>query len=380
MNFIEYLKALPSKLKEGPIKKIMALLIGIILMIKTIFFSRFTILLFGVVVGFIFGARVNEVGALEGVLGKDLKGATVYLSGPCKMNGMPRIPALAEDEVKITGSEDGVLTGVVRKTREVVVCDMKSTAVDKLPVLSNWKKSPTQIPELQAMKVDVKDPEWKKLVQKTLIMSGSCFSMTGKELPAFTDEKVDVTDVQQSKDDVNGFVITGIKKVDKIAIVCKNTSVKYSEFLEKNEQPAVVAEPEKSKSFLGEKIIVTGKCFPDPRTPKYAGQQRAAFYPLVNALVQVNEEVLDSSGKLKKFVGAVLNKTDDNKRAIFAVCDMAKIPFTYKLYDGENMKLSPITESGDTESGVTNKVTPPSSEPTDVVPNQSTKDQGSSQK
>ena len=356
MKFIEYLKTASSRMQQGPIKKIVGAVVGVVVLVKTILFSRLTVLFFGVVLGFFFGARFNEVGALEGVFGKSLKGATVFLSGPCKVNGVPRVPALAEDEVKITGSDGGMLTGVVRKTREVVTCDLKITAVDKIPVLSNWKKAPSQIPELEAMKVEVKEPEWKKLIQKTVVMSGSCFSTTGKELPAFTDEKVDVTDVKQDKEDVNMFIISGIKKADKIAVNCRNTSVKYSIFEDKAEVAPPAEEP-KIHSFKGEKILVTGKCFPDPRTPKYAGQSRVAYYPLINALVQVNEEKLDSSGALKRIVVAVLSKVDENKRAIFAVCDMDKIPFTYKPYDGDSMKLAPITdETADGE--ISSKVVP----------------------
>jgi hypothetical protein len=257
MKFIEYLKTVYSRMKSGPIKQVVGMVMGVILLIKTIFFSRFTILLFGMAAGFFFGARLSEIGALEGLFGKDLKGATVYLSGPCKVNGVPRVPALAEDEVKITGEVDGMLTGVIRKTREVVLCDTKITAVDKIPVLSNWKKAPTQIPELEAMKIDAKDPEWKKLVQKTLIMSGSCFSTTGKELPAFTDEKVDVTDIKPDKEDSNNFIISGIKKADKIAVNCRNISVKYSIYEEKAEQPVVTPETPKVHSYLGEKMQVS---------------------------------------------------------------------------------------------------------------------------
>jgi hypothetical protein len=363
MKFVEYLKSLPAKIKNGPVRKLVSLIVGIIVLIKTIFFSRYTILAFGIFFGFFFGARLSEVGALEGLFGKNLKGATVFLSGPCKVNGIPRLPALVEDEVKITGQEEGVLTGVLRKTREVVICDTKITSVDKIPALSNWKKAPAQVPALEAVKVDFKEPEWKKLVQKTLIVSGSCFAVNGKEIAAFTDEKVDVTDVKQAldkdqKEEVGNFVITGIKKSDKIAIVCKNTAIKYSTYEEHAEKPVEKTEPEKAKSFLGERLLITGRCFPDPRTPIYAGRSKVAFYPLVNALVQVNEEVLDSSGNPKKLVVAVLNKTDENRKPIFAVCDMAKIPFTYKPYDGESMKLDPITESVDSDGSIGNKVVP----------------------
>jgi hypothetical protein len=351
MSLKQKLKNMLAKIQNGPIKKIVGLIIGLILLLKTILFSRLTFLLVGVALGFVFGVRLNEVGTLDGHLGKTLKGSTVYISGPCKINGTLRSQILGEDEVKITGEEDGMLTGVIRKTREFIACDPKITSIDKLPVLNNWTKAPSKMPELEAMKVDEKEPDWKKLVQKTLIMSGSCLNIEGKALPPFTDELVDVTDVEQSKDDPTGFNIAGIKKSDKIAILCKSTSVKYSIYEQNLNQPVSqpVEEP-KVKSYVGENILVTGKCFPDPRTPKYAGQPRVAFYPLINAKVQVNEESLDSNGKLKKFVGAVLTNTDENKRAVFVVCDMAKIPFTYKEFDSDNMKLAPITESNDEKS------------------------------
>ena len=298
-----------------------------------------TIVLF--IAGLGFGARVHETGYLAGFFGKTLKGATVTLSGPCKVNGISRIPALAEDEVKITGEEGGIITGVVRKTREIVICEQKSVSIDKLPLLSNLKKSPTEIPELTAMKVEVKDPEWKKLVQKTLVMSGQCLSVTGKELPAFTDEKVDVTNVEAAKDQKEGssedaFIITGIKKSDKIAITCSSTSVKYALFFEKQE--SVAAQPEvqvieKPHSFIGETILVTSTCFPDPRLPKHKVDKKVAFYPLVNSPVQITEENIDANGKLKKIAGAALQFGQ------MIVCDGNKFPLTYKPYDADTMKL-----------------------------------------
>jgi hypothetical protein len=320
-------------------------ILSVVNFVLRILFSKFVLVFVSAAGSFVVGARLHEVGALDGFFGKDLKNATVLVSGPCSFSESKKVAALAEDEVKITGLFDNKFIGVVRKTREVVECESSKVAVDKLPVLADFRKSPVQIPEIKHQEMDEKiDPEWKKLSQKTLIMSGKCKTESGGEMSPFTDEVVDVTNVEQNKESESAFLLMGIKKSDKIAVTCDSRYIKYSQYMQKSEAKEVIeVKEEKSvKSYLGETILVTGTCFPDTRLPKHKQKQKVVFYPLVNARVQVTEEELNqNTGKLKKFAGAALDA------GVMLVCDQSRAALTYKEFDPESMKLSPIKKVGE---------------------------------
>jgi hypothetical protein len=347
------LKLVLGKLLAVPKKILLAILGGI----KDILCHPLIVGSVALSLGFLVGARMHEVGFLAGMFGKSMKGATVFMSGPCKIEGamgQSRVVALEEDEVKITSDSDPKkILGVIRKTRDLINCDTAEVSIDKLPLIANLRKSPVSAPELNTeLKEPPKEPEWKKLAQKTLIMSGICVSAEGKTLPPFIDEKVEVTNVQIAKDKPEEFIITGIKTSDKIAIACENIAVKYSVF-EPASPTAVAAaklaekeEAPKIHSFIGETILVTSTCFPDPRTPKHEQKRKVAFYPLINSKVQVTQEELDTNGKLKKIAGAALDFGD------MIVCDGAKVPFTYKEFDPDSMKLTPIKANNRFEKDV----------------------------
>jgi hypothetical protein len=337
--------------------------------LKQVFLHPLIVAILSISITFVFTARLNEVGALAGFFGKSLKGATIYLSGPCTVDGKPKNPALAEDEVKITGEdlEKHTIMGVIRKTREVVECDTNLVAIDKIPPLSNFKKSPVQIPDLPAVvanKEPEKEPEWKQLLQKTLTMSGICIAGDGQHLPAFLDEKVEVTNVQPIKD-TDQFVIFGIKKSDRVAISCPNTSVKWSIAVDKPVTQVVSAdatapvEPEKPTSYLGKTLLVTSTCFPDERTPKHSSLRKILFYPFVNAKIKIIQEFVDKNGKLRKFTGASLDSGD------FVKCDDSKFPISYQEYDRDTTKLVPIKptslkfEAQDAPPAANGEVSPP---------------------
>lgn len=221
---------------------------------------------------FLIGARVHETGLLAGKIpGKDLRGATVRLSGSCKVNGKVRNPALALDQVIITYNDAERIEGVVRKTREVVDCERPLVAIHTLEIQDLLGKDNQVIPDLALpVAVEQKTPEYKSLEKKTLIMSGSCVDMEGKTLQPFTDEKVDVTSVIGDKDNAEVFTLTGILKInDKIpqTIRCLSTAIKYSEY---NTVAAKSVEgmdmnrdlgQGQQKSYVGEMLVITGTCF-----------------------------------------------------------------------------------------------------------------------
>lgn len=292
--------------------------------------------------GFFIGARMHELGHLEGFFGKDLKGATVMLSGPCLVDGEIRFPSLAEDEVKVTSVENKTLIGVIRKTREVVSCDLSKVAIDKLPLLNNIGKTPVAIPEIKEQEHRVKNTSpYKLLENKVLLISGSCRNqLDGKELAPFTDEKVDVTSVDSSKENQEVFLISGIRKSDKVALVCSSKAVKYSivDGTEITPQPVKIP-----LSYINKVLVITSKCIPDSRLPISRGSdgRKIAFFRLVNSPVQILEEVIKDD-KLIKLTGTIVDKKIPEAFGQMVVCDSSVFPMTYNLLNEDEMELDRV--------------------------------------
>ena len=341
---MDKIKALAIKLREGLLKILLSpvkLAAQSIRLLLRPFLHPVTVGLVGLAIGFLIGGRMHETGHLAGMLGKDFKGSTVFLSGVCSTDGEPRLPAFAEDEVKVTSIDGEKLLGVVRLTREHIECKLSDIAIDKLPLLSNLAKSPAVIPELKQQEKEVKQrPAFKDLEKKTIILSGSCVSDKNEAIPPFTDEKVDVTSADQSQENKELFVLTGIKKSDKQVVRCLSNAIKYEMFVpetpKQQEEAAKVAE-EKNKSQVGEIILITGSCFPDERTNLNKKSKSRALYKLANTRVEVLEDKVDpTTGRLSYVAGTVL---DDPYKTEQIVCDRSKIPFGVKDYDPEGMKL-----------------------------------------
>lgn len=303
--------------------------------LKTIVFNPIVF----AIVFFILGARLHETGRLAGTMGKDLKGATVKITGSCEVNGSPRIPALAEDEVKITSVSGLTLSGVVRKTRELVSCDLNKIAIDKLPLLTGIFKESTAIPELTEALVRAEGvPAYKALEKKTLVMTGACLDREGKPVPAFIDELVDVTKIETVE---NGFVLTGIRKNDRQVVVCDSSSIKYEVHAEKKETPLSTGIGQVVKdrtTYLGETVLVTGRCFPGELLIDPTKKLPVSSYNLANTKVKVLKDEIEA-GKVKKILGAVLDTANMGKDVY---CDQEKSPFFVESYDSENIKLEEV--------------------------------------
>ena len=317
------------------------------------------------ILGFTVGARMHELGYTEGMMGKDLKGATVVVSGPCTMlDGGLREPSLAEDEVKVTSVQDGKILGVVRKTREVVECKISEVAIDKLPLLSNIGKSPAVVPALTMAQVSRREqPKYKELENKVLLVSGVCRSQTGEQLPPFTDERLDVTSVEESRDVPGSFIISGIRRSDKSALACVSRSIKYS-VVDPNEAPE--AKPAPPLTFINKVLVINSRCVPDPRiqpAPRGPDGRKVAFFRLVNSPVQILEETI-RDGKLTKFTGTIVDKKMKDAFGLQTVCDTETYPMTYQIYDQDDIILdrndaqrnNPTAETG--SSAVLEDATP----------------------
>lgn len=264
-----------------------------------VLFSAPVFLVLGLVVGFLIGARMFETGHIS----RKAKGANVRVSGPCKVGDRYRKPPLAEDDVKVAQVSDGILTGVVRGTREVVECELSRVAVESLPLLSKLNSSPTKIPDLVAAQSEEpqKDMEVESLLQKTILASGLCLDgTTGDKLPAFTDESLDVVSAERNKE-ARSISIRAIRRSDKRSLLCASNDMKYTiasavKGGPANEQ-AAAAEKESTEGHIKQVIYVTSICFLDHRIPRTKATQKIAFYRLTNSRVQVLEEKLTADKK-----------------------------------------------------------------------------------
>lgn len=307
----------------------------------------FSLILFigGNITGFITGARVFETGNY-----KLLKGATVKLSGPCRVEGEVRRPSLAEDEVKIVSITNEKLIGVVRATRETVECDIADTAIDALPLLKDFTTSPAVIPEIKPFQPVLVDEELIELRKKTIRASGTCEGQGGEQLPSFIDQDIEVINAERAPTDKTIIKIQGIMRKGNQSVLCTNKTIKYRVLDPVTGTPVTVAtEVQRKKDLVGEIILITSTCFPDKRIPQ-SQKSKIVFYPLVNARMQVTQNMFDDEGKLSYVAGAII------ENGAMVECDQSKYPISYKTYDPNGVRLEKINtqdKADELESGKT---------------------------
>ena len=302
--------------------------------------------------GFFIGARMHELG----YIGDNLKGATITVNGVCLEDGAPR--TLGDDQVKVSSVDHSKFFGIIRKTRETVECDFNKVSIEKLPLLSQIGKSPVAFPDIKEMEHKSVDmPTYKQLENKVLLVSGSCRNQLDqtKELAPFTDEKIDVTSVEAAKDTPGMFLISGIRRSDKVALVCSSKAIKYS--LSDGSEPALPdAPPKVPVTFINKRLVVTSKCIPDPRitpAPRGPDGRKISFFRLVNSPVQILEEKLDSNDKLVKFTGSIVDKKIPDAFGQMVVCDASTFPMTYGPMDEDDTTLDRVDSQKNNKDGVT---------------------------
>lgn len=309
----------------------------------------------------VLGARIHETGKLAGYFDKDYRGATVRMSSAtCTINGKVAPMGIAQDQVIVTYMDGEKIEGVIRKTRDKIVCKPSETVISTLALSDLLGREDDIIPEYLLPKDSARViPSAKLLEKKTLLMSGSCSDLEGKALAAFTDERVDVTAVVIDKEDEEKFVLSGImNRTDKapLSIQCLSQNIKYSEYQVAKkgvDGMDLNIAASQAKSYVGEILVVTGTCFPDERT-KINKTKKYAFYKLANAKIQVLEHDLTKEGKINRLVGIAL---DEEFRGDALYCDRVKFPFTFKEYDEDSMKL---------EKGAAAEVAAPETAPENV--------------
>lgn len=330
--------------KEGLDKVVTSIKRLCILVIRAIFFSP----LFGVIVGvpaFLVGSRLYEIGGVG-----DLKGATVKLSGICFQNGVERKPALAEDQVKITGISDGQISGVIRATRESVKCDLASVAIDKLPLTYEQKGVPVAIPAITPAIDNSKELELQKYISRTLTVSGLCTLDVGGQM-TLVDKLVDVTQLKKVGG-INDFAFVGVLKDEGKVVECLTDKVKFNiSNIVINDQRDSYQKPNEKKQddYVGKSVLVTGTCYPDSHLPKdVRDKDKVAYWPMLNAEVQVlANKIVD--GEVVWLSGALVSK------AAMIECDLKKSIFKIKEYDPRVMTLKPSVPEKEIKETLNNK-------------------------
>lgn len=293
--------------------------------------------------GFAIGARMFETGRVQDYSNKNLKGVTVYVTGVCLMNGEVRSPALAEDEVTINAVEDEKVLGVIRLTRESIECDLNKVSISKLPLFSKWGTTPAQIPALTAAKVETKvDAFYKNFENKILVISGSCKTSDGKDLAPFIDEKVDVTLADAAKDNPSVFILSGIKRSDRQAVICNSRAITYRLYDSSRDDRQIVQE--KPKDYTGKIVVVDSRCLPDqkyqpelkvdPKTKQLIGK-RPKFYNLLNSPVQISSYKVNDKDQLVYLEGKIVDRRPSAKAAFGhkIICDSKVDSLVVKEFD-----------------------------------------------
>lgn len=338
------LKGLGRKSAEGAKASVRIVLRLVSKTIKLLIWNPITI---GAVM-LIIGARIHETGKLAGYFGKDYKGATVRVSSAtCLINGKVAPMGVAQDQVIVTYVDAEKIEGVIRKTRDKISCKTSETVISTLALSDLLGREDDLVPDYKLpVAVVAHIPAYKMLEKKTLLMSGSCLDLDGKSIPAFTDEKVDVTSVvgikgEDGQESDTEFTLTGImNRTDKApqTLRCLSSSIKYSEYQVAKKgvdgMDLNLAQTQ-AKSYVGEILVITGTCFPDERT-KINKTKKYAFYKLANSKIQILEHDMTKEGKINRLVGIAL---DEQFRGDAIYCDRVKFPFTFKEYDEDSMKL-----------------------------------------
>lgn len=264
------------------------------------------------VVGFVVGARVYETGF------HTIKGATVKVTGKCKTStGFDRFD-LVRDEMVVSFSNEEKIKGTLLKTREWLDCEVKDVSIDRFGLISDlFKKQEFKTKELTEFvppkNVEIKD-DFKRLINKEVLVTGQCVDMENKPLSPFIDKTMSVTNVKKAENS-DIFYIFGILKEERKAVACAHSDITFKE-METNVSEQVETYKEKV-SYIDQSVYVTAVCEPDMRFYKKIGKKpQLSFYNLVDILVKVSEEkIVDDETRPKgyRFVELYGTIVDDKK-------------------------------------------------------------------
>jgi hypothetical protein len=330
--------------KLGKFKKFSRFMEGIFK--KILFWVFWNPLLIGALC-FIVGARLFETGFYLS------KGANVRISGKCMTEKQVLRTDLVQDQIIVSKINNDVVEGVLRKTREFVSCKTDDVALDVIgPIADLFKKNIDDTPALTKVIFEEKRVfEFENLKNKELSISGTCRNVKNETLDPFMKRIVTVTNVKESTVDKGAFYIYGIRD-DKVSLVCDSKDISYEIVDTKTkdlmQQSAESVAGELDNSLVGQKVFISGICFPDARAYKGTGSKpMIPAYNMTKTGVEVIEEKRDEKGQLLQLAGSIISKQvsklrDGTEISMFGhkiVCSPADYPINVVRADDPNLKV-----------------------------------------
>nr|BFD64834.1 hypothetical protein BdHM001_35150 [Bdellovibrio sp. HM001] len=285
------------------------------------------------------GVRLQEFGRAG-----DLRGATVTITGVCEQDGIRRDP-LSEDQVKISAVVGTKVHGVIRATREAVVCDSSQVSIEPLPLsyLLKTKEQPIAVPAIAASKPKIEKPSIKdELKNKMVRFSGTCTDAAGKE-ESYSDRVMDITDVRVESED--SYVILGALKGTGKVINCRSGYIRSTVITEYVPPSEITQE---TLNYKGKVVIINGTCFPASYYSQnnikklQSGDDVPLFVDLVDARVKVLEHNL-VDGEVRYLKGAALDK------GFTIECSKERYSFDVRPYDPGTMTIRPVQPNQNSE-------------------------------
>lgn len=302
--------------------------------LRKIFFYIFFNPIVMVSLGFFVGARVYE-GGLMGI-----QGTTVWVSGVCETRDGLLRDDLAQDQVIVSAVSENTIEGMIRKTRENIICNLSQATIDRLGPLDQIMQPKIAIPEIAKLEAKpVVGNNYEQFKNKKLKVSGICRTDINERLPPFRDMIVDVTNVTDSKIDSSTVYFTGIRE-DNVPVVCSVKDITYSLVL--NLDSEIV--DEKTPTNVGKKVFVTGLCFPDMLVYDKIGKQPSIpYYDMQKVPVEVTEDRYSrEKNKIIVLRGSILDQQTTYKgEKIFGhkiVCDDKDSPLNVSL-ESDDLKI-----------------------------------------
>lgn len=376
MKIIDTIKYQLAKIQQGLVTAIKSLKPLLILAVIAGLFGS----------GYLLGSRSFETGNASRI-----KGANVFFSGVCTLvsTGSDRLPALQNDQVQIVSFDldKNSMTGIITLTREEILCDLNKTSYTALPLLSKWGELPVKPPALTAAQVVKKqDASWKRLDKQTLLISGTCRDINGKEIsPNLLREKVDVTSVFQPAQviDDEDFNLTAIRVLDKQSIICNSKSIKYEIYDPSNDVQEVAVD--EAIDYTGRIVKVDSKCRPDPKylkerpidpkTKKPMGKV-PKFYNLLNTPTQILVYKENDKKQIIYLEGKIVDRSEPDAYGKKVICDAREEALVVKLVDanstlvnqkGQNINPTELPQNIDIVTEGEDPVVPKQQQPTPKI-------------
>lgn len=298
----------------------------------------------GVVVSVVFG-RLYDFGYLG------LKGANVRVSGKClTKHGIYR-DDLVGDQVKVATINNKEMTGVLIETREWVKCDLLQDATINrigsiIEVYNFKKKTIASAPKLERVEVSIEqENKYAKYLKKEVLFSAKCRDDQGRLMKPLINKVGSITEIKKSKSDPKIAVITALLSEEAQAVHCLSNDIgKMVEYVPspKKKTPLTKKElPKIKKSYIGKKLLVTGKCFPNMevygsivKDGKYPRSFRT-HYNLTDNVVKVIKEDVDEDNTIRFIYGALLGRPGEKADWVGAkiICENESGDILFQEFD-----------------------------------------------